>query len=570
MFRFVFLLLAFIFYSNAFSLPAYIPHNHFNQPPKDENSQKDFLKDRLLLKLKDDSYANVLKGILKDYGFIIDKFFKNTGIYLIKIPEGFPLDEALEMFKDFDFIKFVEKDFLLKTCNRKEPNDPYFKNQWGLDNRRDTDIDMPEEWSKKKDSEKIIVAVIDTGIDYNHEDLRENIWKNEKECNGKVGVDDDGNGYKDDCHGWNALDENGNVEDDNGHGTHVAGILGAVGNNGRGIAGENWHTNIMALKFMDSNGRGSVSDAIECIEYIIDNIKNGVDVKVVNASWGSYQSSKALYDAIKKLKENDVLFVAAAGNDKNNNDSKPFYPASYDLNNIISVAATDKDDNLASFSNYGKNSVDVAAPGVDILSTVPGNKYEYKSGTSMATPFVSGLAAFIWSYKTSLSYYDVKATIEDNVDKINSLQGIIKTEGRINAEKSIDNATSHIKKEPEIRIKPDHYNYSNVKVGQWKTEKFVISNAGNETLEIFAMYIEGKDHKNFKIVSNNCPPDLEPEQSCDILIRFSPENEGIKEADFVIENNSNENLKKVHLKGKGIKEKNSFFNFDDLFGFSWF
>ncbi len=529
-------------------------------------------EEKILVKLKENAPTKIFLNIAKDYGFSVEKFFRNTGIYLLKLPEGLPLKEALSLFGSLDFVKYVEEDKIIKLNGKKIPDDPLFKKQWGLDNSRDTDIDMPEAWNKKTDSSNVVVAVVDTGVDYNHEDLKRNIWENKKECTGRKGVDDDGNGYVDDCHGWNAVNDNGNPYDDNGHGTHVAGIIGAVGNNGKGVSGVNWHVKILPLKFMDSSGRGRTSDAIECIEYILDNIKKGVNIKVVNASWGSYQRSKALYDAIKKLKDNDVLFVAAAGNDKNNNDEKPFYPASYNLDNIISVAATDKDDNLADFSNYGQNSVDVAAPGVSILSTYPDNRYKYMSGTSMATPFVSGLSAFVWSYKESFSYEDVKSAIEKNVDKLSSLEGLVKTGGRINAEKTMENLKKDdSKKEPEIRIRPSSYDYGDVYVGDTKKAVFTISNAGNADLYILSVYIQGKNKNSFEIVSNNCPSELKPDKSCSVSIRFTPDSEGTKKAQFVVESNDNENVKKVPLKGKGVKkESGGFFDIFNFAGFPWF
>ena len=531
-------------------------------PHKDKDKKDSKDRKHILVKFKESAPYKLIKQILADAGIDIEKYFKNTDIFLLKLPEGFPVEEAIKFLKEFDFVKYAEPDIVFKLSAKKIPNDPLFSKQWGLNNSSDKDIDAPEGWSKETGNGKVIIGIIDTGVDYNHEDLRKNIWTNSKECNGIKGVDDDGNGYVDDCHGWNAVDNNGNPLDDNGHGTHVAGIAAAAGNNGKGITGVNWNAKILPLKFMRNDGRGNLSDAIECIEYVIDNIKKGRNIKVVNASWGGYQSSSALRDAIRKLRQNDVLFVAAAGNDKNNNDAKPFYPASYDLDNIIAVAATDKDDNLASFSNYGRNSVDVAAPGVDIISTYPGNKYRYMSGTSMATPFVTGLASLIWSEKDGYSYKDVKNIIENNGDKLSSLSGVIKTSSRINADKSLKVQTNPVIKEPDLRVKPESYDYGKVETGKQEKAKFTLSNVGNKILEIFTMYIEGKDHENFKIVENNCPPDLDPGKSCSVIVRFAPENDGVKKANFVVETNDpDESIKKVPLKGEGVSRDSGFFDF---------
>ncbi|NPA53180.1 MAG: S8 family serine peptidase [Aquificae bacterium] len=540
--------------------------------PKDKDKKED--DRRILIKFKENAPYDLIKEILTDLGIDVEKYFKFIDVFVLKLPEGLPTEEAIKLLKDLDFVEYVEPDILFKLSAKKNPNDTYYERQWGLNNSYDTDIDAPEGWAKETGSKDIIIAIIDTGVDYNHEDLKDNIWKNSKECSGRAGVDDDGNGYVDDCYGWNALNDNGNPKDDNGHGTHVAGIAAAVGNNGKGIAGVSWHSKILPLKFMDSNGQGRLSDAIECMEYIVNNVRKGENIKIANASWGGYQTSSALKDAIKKLKEQDILFVAAAGNDKNNNDERPYYPASFDLANIISVAATDKNDNLADFSNYGKNTVDVAAPGAEIISTYPGNKYRYMSGTSMSTPHVSGLAALIWSQNKGYSYYDVKSIIESKGDKLSSLSGLIRTESRINVDKSLakkeeeenppnnPNPPEEEIKEADIRVKPESYDYGKVKIGDEDTNKFTITNIGDETLKLYSLYIDGTDAKEFKIVSNTCSTDLDPGKSCYVSIEFAPKDAGVKKADFIIKSNDpDEGLKKVPLKGEGVEEKSGFFDF---------
>ncbi len=202
-------------------------------------------------------------------------------------------------------------------------------------------------------------------------------------------------GTYNDLNGFNGTDAIADPMDDNGHGTHCAGIIGAEGDNGEGIAGVNWHVKIMPLKFLGRGGFGSVDDAIEAINYAIDRKKNGVNIRIISASWGSTQRSQALEDVIRAAGDAGILFIAAAGNDSSNNDSRPHYPSNYDLPNVISVAATDRNDELASFSNYGLKTVHVAAPGKDISSTWLNDAYREASGTSMATPEVSGVAALV-------------------------------------------------------------------------------------------------------------------------------------------------------------------------------
>jgi thermitase len=225
--------------------------------------------------------------------------------------------------------------------------------------------------------------------------------------------------------------------DENGHGTHCAGIIGAEGENDLGIAGVNWKVQIMPLKFMNAGGFGTTKDAIEAINYVIDRKKAGVNVRIISASWGSTQKSRALETVIRKAYENDILFVAAAGNASTNNDRTPHFPSNYNVPNVISVAALDRNDQLAKFSNFGPNSVAIAAPGVDILSTWLGNAYEEKSGTSMATPVVSGVAALIVSENPKISVNDLKKRILDSTDPIVALKGKTATGGRINAAKAL-------------------------------------------------------------------------------------------------------------------------------------
>ena len=225
--------------------------------------------------------------------------------------------------------------------------------------------------------------------------------------------------------------------DQNGHGTHCAGIIGAEGNNKQGITGINWKVEIMPLKFLGSGGFGSTKNAIEAINYAIDRKKAGVNVRIISASWGSTQYSKALEDVIRAAGEQGILFVAAAGNSSTDNDKRPHYPSSYNLPNVISVAALDRNDALASFSNFGAKTVHIAAPGKDILSTWLNDQYREASGTSMATPQVAGVAALIIASEPKIKVGELRKRLLSSVDKLDVLSGKIENSGRLNASKAL-------------------------------------------------------------------------------------------------------------------------------------
>jgi subtilisin family serine protease len=323
-----------------------------------------------------------------------------------------------------------------------EPNDPKFAEQWALNNlgqsggKEKADIDALKAWLKTRGSNKIVVAVLDSGVDYTHSDLIGNIWLRPDNV---PQYTDDEIGTFNDLNGFNAAENSGDPMDDNGHGTHCAGIIGAEGNNDEGITGINWNVQIMPLKFMGRGGFGTTKDAIEAINYAIDRKRNGVNVRVINASWGSTSYSKALEDAIRAAGEEGILFVAAAGNSTVNNDKKPHYPSNYDLPNVISVAALDRNDALTSFSNYGAKTVHIAAPGKDILSTWLNNDYREASGTSMAAPQVAGVAALVLSSEPNLSVEKLRERILKSADKIDSLNGKVENSGRLNAAKALGN-----------------------------------------------------------------------------------------------------------------------------------
>ena len=304
-----------------------------------------------------------------------------------------------------------------------EPDDTDYDQQWAWPR-----ISAPAGWDIQRDSPDVVVAVIDTGVDYGHEDLADNIWRNPGETPGN-GTDDDGNGIVDDVHGANFVPAtpSGDPMDDNRHGTHVAGTIGAMTNNALGVAGTSWQPQIMALKFLDANGSGSTVGAIDAIQYAIEK-----EAHIMNNSWGGGGFSRALQEAIEAAESEGILFTAAAGNSNRDNDATPFYPASYETENVLSVMATDQSDAKAGFSHRGLTSVDVGAQGVDIRSTTPEGTYANFNGTSMATPHVSGLAALIKGQQPNLEAVEIKRIIMDTADRIPALAGLSVTGGRIN------------------------------------------------------------------------------------------------------------------------------------------
>jgi len=376
---------------------------------------------------------NLKANVLEKYG--LDR------LQILKIPEDVDIDELIrEINKDL-IVEYAEPNYIVHTD--VIPNDPRFSYLWGLHNTgqnggtADADMDAPEAWNTQTGSSNVVIAVIDSGVYYNHPDLAANIWTNQGEIAGN-GKDDDGNGYIDDIRGYDFANNDGNPIDDNGHGTHIAGTIGAVGNDGYGIAGVNWNVKIMPIKFLNSGGSGSTANAIKSIQYAT---MMGADI--MSSSWGGGGYSLAMRDAIAAANEKGILFVAAAGNSGRNSDAYPHYPASYDIPNIISVAATDNKDELASFSNYGATSVDLGAPGVSIYSTVLNNGYASYSGTSMATPHVSGVIGLIKARFPGYASDEIKAQLFNSVDVIPSLNGKTVTGGRLNARKALESATQN-------------------------------------------------------------------------------------------------------------------------------
>lgn len=379
----------------------------------------------------------------------------------ILVRDMFKSAQALSTSSTDEFVPFDEND---DTCARliaagyescspnfelrisATPNDSGYNGLWGM--RGTFGVDAPSAWDVTTGSEEVVVAVIDTGVDYTHPDLAANMWVNSAEIPNN-NVDDDGNGIKDDIHGAKFVSSpNGNPMDDNSHGSHVAGTIGAVGNNALGVVGVNWRVKIMALKFLSSSGSGTLSGAIQAINYVVLMKNRGVNVRVVNNSWGGGSYSQALHDAIARANDAGIVFTAAAGNESNDNDQSPAYPASYDVPNVVSVAAIDSDGNIAGFSNYGAASVDIAAPGVDILSTTPGATYATYSGTSMATPHVSGALALLFAADPSLSAGQAITRLYEAGVSLGTLNGVVRTGRTLNVNRMVRNQTEDVPPPP--------------------------------------------------------------------------------------------------------------------------
>lgn len=400
----------------------------------------------VLVKFKQGVLQDRISAVNSDAGVKVIKVIPKIGLHRLKSSKGRTTKELLEFYRKDPSVEYAEPNYIVTI--EANPNDANYPLLWGLNNTgqtggtADADIDAPEAWDYLYGSwGNVVVAVIDTGVDYNHPDLANNMWVNTGEIPGD-GIDNDNNGYIDDYRGWDFCNKDNNPFDDNNHGTHVAGTIAAVGYNNIGVIGVNYKAKIMPLKFIDSSGSGYSSDAIEAILYAAK-----MGAKVMSCSWGGIGYSIAEMDAINiaYANGNGALFVAAAGNSYSDNDLAPFYPASYDVPNVVSVAATDKNDAVAWFSCYGFTSVDLAAPGVDIYSTKPNSGYQYLSGTSMATPHVSGAAALIMAAYPYLTVDEVKNLILNSTDPKASLQDKAVTGGRLNVYRALNVADRQLK-----------------------------------------------------------------------------------------------------------------------------
>ena len=364
---------------------------------------------------------------------------------LRQVTTNLEVGDAIAIAKLMPGVEYAEPDWVVhKTASA---NDTYYYLQYALNNTgqsvngssgtADADMDCAEAWDSETGDGDLAIAVIDTGVQWDHPDLDANIWSNPGEI-ANNGADDDGNGYVDDIRGWDFYSGDNNPDDSDGHGTHVAGTIAAETNNGQGVAGVMWQADIVPLRFLGPNG-GYTSDAIAAVEYC-----TATGIRLSNNSWGGGGYSSSLYNAIVASQSIDHLFMAAAGNSGDNTDSTPHYPSAYSAGNIVSVLATNNRDQLATFgagsgynSNYGATTVDIGAPGVDIAATYPTSSYAYLSGTSMATPNVTGVVGLIMSENPSWSWGEVRDRLLDTARSVSGLSGRCVTGGVANAEAAL-------------------------------------------------------------------------------------------------------------------------------------
>ncbi len=372
------------------------------------------------------------------------------GVELVELPAGMSVSEGLALYGSDPNVISVSPNYY-RGIQQTFSDDPLRNFQWNLHNTgqtggsADADIDAPEAWDLTTGDVNLVIAVIDTGIDYTHPDLVDNMWVNVAEAAGAGGVDDDGNGFVDDIFGIDTVNDDSDPLDDNGHGTHVAGIIGATGNNAIGIAGVNWDIQLMALKAFPASGPGSMSDIIEALNYIALMADRGENIVAVNGSFGGFLPSNIASAAIDALRNRGILFVASSGNEGVDSDELPSFPAGYDLPNILSVAATDKRDAIAFFSNVGRRRVHLGAPGVEIFSTQVGGGFDFEtpgSGTSFSAPEVAGVVGLLYSLFPGLdpvdSWFLAKNRILAGGDITQSLAGKAATGRRLNAFGALD------------------------------------------------------------------------------------------------------------------------------------
>lgn len=445
----------------------------------------EYVPGEIMVKFKPEVKKRDVILLKKKFNLATIKIFKKIAIHHLRIPKYLTVKKATEWLRRNTLVQYAEPNYIRYLD--AVPNDPRINELWGLNNTAQTggtpgaDIDALKAWDITTGSPDVVVAVIDSGIDLDHEDLAANLWTNFEEISGN-GVDDDGNGYIDDVNGWDFRDNDNDPTGTGGacvgHGTHVAGTIGAVGNNGEGVVGVNWRVTIMPLRvFGPSLGifcSATDADLIEAIEYYTD-----FGIRVSNNSWGGNSRNQAMEEAIRASQS---VFVAAAGNGGidgigDNNNARPFYPSSYNLDNIIAVAATDHNDLKSRFSNFGSPSVDLGAPGENIFSTLLNDKYGTLSGTSMATPHVAGAIALLLADDPGLTNMEIKWRILKGTDPIGLR---VFTGGRLNVYNSL-----MLISEVEINLIP--MSPTIINPGNSSDYEVIVSNSGVAPKSVTAM-----------------------------------------------------------------------------------
>jgi hypothetical protein len=393
-----------------------------------------YAPDRILVKFRSTVRASARLAVQASLGtHALRQFSAVRSLELVGLPSGLSVQETVQAFRQRPEVEYAEPDYIVHAF--AIPNDPMLPQMWNLLNTGQNggtsgaDIGATSAWDLSTGSRNVVVAILDTGIDYDHPDLGANLFHDASVCNG---VNDGANG----CYGIAPANNNSDPLDDNGHGTHVAGIIGAVGNNGIGVVGVNWNVQLLACKFLNVSGSGQTSDAIACLDYVLAMKNKGYNIVATNNSWGGGPYSQALADAIQAQQQAGILFITAAGNDFSDDDVNPTYPSATDLPNVISVAASTRTDSLAAFSNFGRHTVHLGAPGQEILSTLPGNTYGALSGTSMATPQVTGTAALLAAENPNLDWRAIKNLILAGGDPLSSMAQTI-TGNRLNVHGSM-------------------------------------------------------------------------------------------------------------------------------------
>jgi subtilisin family serine protease len=397
-----------------------------------------FAKGQVLVSFKGAAAVRRMSSRDQAPGQIVRRDLGVKHLKLVELDPGIGVRAAIDVYDSLPGVAFAEPNYIYRSS--VAPNDPRFTDQWSLRNVGQSiqgtpgvdgaDISARGAWNVTIGAPDVVVAVVDTGVDTEHPDLQPNVWANSIETAGTAEVDDDGNGFVDDVSGWDFVQQDANPNDENSHGTHVSGIIGAAGDNSMGISGVAWDVQIMPVRVLDKRGFGTLARILAGMSYAVD---NGADV--VNLSLGSFQRSRSESHLIRDSDE--TLFVAAAGNSGNDNDSSGTYPCAYARTNILCVAATDNRDKIVAWSNYGETSVDLAAPGHQILSTIPANQYAYFSGTSMATPVVAGAAALVLDLEPFLTPTELRTRLMDSTDKLPLLWTNTVTAGRLNVNNAL-------------------------------------------------------------------------------------------------------------------------------------